>query len=63
MSRSDTDKESTMKKMILAAAAVVAIVMTAAPSFAEGLQTQSANIQAGGQALPGASSRRASKSE
>ena len=42
-----------MKKMILAAAAVVAIVMTAAPSFAEGLQTQSANIQAGGQALPG----------
>jgi hypothetical protein len=42
-----------MKKMILAAAAAVAIVMTAAPSFAEGLQTQSANIQAGGQALPG----------
>ena len=42
-----------MKKMILAAAAVVAIVMTAAPSFAEGLLTQSAYIHAGGQALPG----------
>jgi hypothetical protein len=41
-----------MKKIVLAAAAVVAIVMTAAPSFAEGLQTQSANIEAGGQALP-----------
>ena len=41
-----------MKKIVLAAAAAVAIVLTAAPSFAEGLQTQSANIQAGGQALP-----------
>jgi hypothetical protein len=42
-----------MKKIILEAAGAVAIVMTAAPSFAEGLQTQSANIRAGGQALPG----------
>ena len=41
-----------MKKFVLAAAAAAAIVLTAAPSFAEGLQTQSANIQAGGQALP-----------
>jgi hypothetical protein len=41
-----------MKKLVLAAAAAVAIVLSAAPTFAEGLQTQSANIQAGGQALP-----------
>jgi len=41
-----------MKKFVLAAVAAVAIAMTAAPSFAEGLQSQSANIAAGGYALP-----------
>ena len=37
-----------MKKMILAAVAAVAIIVSAAPSFAEGFSSQAANIQAGG---------------
>ena len=34
-----------MKKIVLATAAAVVIALTAAPSFAGGLQSQSANIQ------------------
>jgi hypothetical protein len=34
-----------MKKIVLAPAAAVVIALTAAPSFAGGLQSQSANIQ------------------
>jgi len=41
-----------MKKIVLAAAAAVVIALTAAPSFAAGPQSQSANIQAY-QELPG----------
>ena len=41
-----------MKKFVLAAAAAVAIVLSAARTFAEGFQSQAANIEAGGQAFP-----------
>jgi hypothetical protein len=38
-----------MKKMILAAAAAVAIIVSAAPTFAnDGFSSQAANIAAGG---------------
>ncbi len=42
-----------MKKLILTAAAAIAIAVGAAPAFAgEGIVSQSANIQAGGAAYP-----------
>ncbi len=45
-----------MKKLVIAAAAVVAIVVGAAPSFANSdsssIERQSANLQAGGGAYP-----------
>jgi hypothetical protein len=43
-------KETRMRKFVLAAA--TAVGLSAAPTFAEGLQSQAANIEAGGQALP-----------
>jgi len=42
-----------MKKLILTAAAAIAIALSTAPTFAgDGIQSQSANIQAGGAAYP-----------
>jgi len=44
-----------MKKAILAAAAALALFISTAPTFAGGsssIQSQSANIQAGGEAYP-----------
>jgi len=44
-----------MKKIVLAAVAALTLVVGAAPSFAgnsEGIQTQAANIEAGGGAYP-----------
>ncbi len=54
MVRSTKQRVTNMKKFVVAAAAALAIAVSAAPSFASSasLQEQSANIAAGGAAYP-----------